>query len=546
MNIGTDIMNRRTAQRLNPYYGQYAPDGTLSAASLRHASLNRQFLLTYNLDIDKHSIDFLAGYDAYNLKVQSLSGSKKKIYSDGNTDLDNAILDPSVSSYTDRYSTAGYIFRAQYNYDGKYFGSVSYRRDGSSRFDKDNRWGNFWSVGGGWLLNQEDFLSDVKWINMLKFKMSYGIQGNDDLRYLDGTVNYYPYMDQYTLTNQNGDFGLALTYKGNKDITWETSHSFNTGFDFELFDNHLSGSIEYFSRKTTDMLYYKPTPLSWGYSSLPMNVGSMINRGFEVDLQGVLYSNKNIDWNINFNLTHFKNKILKLDKSLNGQLIDGSRIYKEKESLYQMYLRKYAGVDSETGKALYYKDIIDPDSKAIIGRETTDDWNGATQYTTGDILPKVYGGFGTSLRVYDFDFSVSFAYQLGGRIYDNTYAALMHGGGSTGQNWHKDILKSWNPEQTNTSVPQLDTSSLYANSLSDRFLTSSNYLSFQNISVGYTVPKTFLNKLDITSVRIYFVADNVALWSKRKGLDPRQGYLSSSNSYYSPMRTISGGLTLTF
>lgn len=543
VNVGTDVTNRRTAQRLNSYYGQFAPNGILSATSLRSASVNMQYLLTYNIDFGKHAMDFLGGYESYSYKTQTLYGSKDKYYNGGNLDLDNAILNPSTSSYTDRYNTAGYLFRAQYNYDSKYFGSFSFRRDGSSRFHKDNRWGNFWSVGGGWLMNEEAFLQEASWIDMLKFKASFGIQGNDDLLYADGTTNYYPYLDQYKLTNQNDDFGLALNYKGNKDITWETSQSFNTGFDFELFGSRLNGSVEYFSRKTTDMLYYKPTPISLGYASIPMNVGSMINRGFEMDLNGVAYTNRDITWTLNFNLTHFKNKILELDKSLGGKLEKGARIFKEGESLYQMYLRKYAGVDEATGQALYYLSEFDEDGK----QKTTTEYNKAPKYATGDILPKVYGGFGTTLNVRDFDFSVSFAYQLGGRVYDNTYSSLMHeGGGSAGKNWHKDIRKAWTPENTTSSIPQLNSSYTYSNSLSDRFIVSSNYLSLQNITLGYRVPKKLLNTIGVSSLRFYVVADNVALFTKRKGLDPRQGYLSSGNDSYSPMRTISGGLTLSF
>lgn len=546
MNLGTDITNRRSAARLNSFYGQYAPNGVLSASSVRNISFNKQFLLSYNVDFDKHSLDFLAGYEGYNLKMQSLSGSKEKLYNPDNLDLDNAIMKPSVSSATSRYSTAGYLFRAQYNYDNKYFASASFRRDGSSRFHKDNRWGNFWSLGGGWLISSEEFMSEAKWVNMLKFKMSYGVQGNDNLLYQDGTANYYPYLDQFRLTNLSGDFGLALDYKGNKDITWETSHSFNTGFDFELLHSRLNGSIEYFSRKTTDMLYYRPMPLSLGYANIPMNVGSMVNRGVEFDVTGVAYENKVVQWDLNLNMTHFKNKVLKLDKSLNGQLIDGTRIYKEGESLYQLYLRKYAGVDTETGKALYYLDVKDENGK-VTGVTTTDDLNKATQYGTGDILPKVYGGFGTTLKVYDFDFGVSFAYQLGGQVFDSTYQSLMHvGGRSAGQNWHKDIRNAWTPEHPNTNVPQLNSNSAYANSTSDRFLISSNYLSLQNITLGYTVPRKLLNKAGLSSLRFYVVADNVALFTKRKGLDPRQSYVSSNNSNYSPMRTISGGLTLSF
>lgn len=545
-NIGTDITNQRMAQRLNPYYGQFAnTGGVLSAESSRIGTLNRQFLLTYNFDIDKHSLDFLVGYEAYSMRSQSLYGSKDKLYNGDILDLNNAINNPQTQSTTDRYNTAGYLARAQYNYDNKYFGSVSFRRDGSSRFHKDNRWGNFWSVGGGWLMNKEKFLSNVAWIDMLKFKMSYGVQGNDNLLYTNGYSNYYPYLDQYKLTNLDGDFALAFNYKGNKDITWETSHSFNTGFDYELFGARLNGSIEYFSRKTTDMLYYKPTAISDGYAHIPMNIGSMVNRGVELDLTGVVYEAKDITWDLNFNLTHFKNKILKLDKSLGGELVDGSRIYKEKESLYQLYLRKYAGVNEETGEALYFSEKKNSETGKMETIKTVN-WGDAKRYATGDVLPTIYGGFGTSLKVYDFDFSLSFAYQVGGEVLDYTYQELMHNGSSAGTNWHKDILNAWTPDNTKTNVPRLNRQDEYSNNLSDRFLVSSNYLSLQNITLGYNIPKSILNKIDISALRFYIVADNVALFTKRKGLDPRQGYLGSSNDVYSPMRTISGGLTLTF
>ena len=546
VNLGTDVSNRRTASRLNPFYGQYEDTGgILSAASRRTATMNKQFLLTYNFEVGKHGLDFLVGYEAFSLKINELSGSKEKIYNVNVIDLNNAINNPSVSSYTDKYNTAGYLGRVQYDYDGKYFGSMSFRRDGSSRFHKDNRWGNFWSIGGGWLMSEEDFLSDVKWVDMLKFKMSYGVQGNDDLLYSDGvTSNYYPYADQYILSKQGAGFGLAFDYKGNKDITWETSHSFNTGFDYAFFGNRLTGSFEYFSRKTTDMLYYKPTAPSLGYSTMPMNVGSMINRGVELDINGVLYENRNIEWAANVNLTHVRNKIKKLDKSLNGQLIDGTRIYREGESLYQLYLRKYAGVNDE-GVALYYMEQENEETGAM-ETVTTTTWGNATQYGTGDILPKVYGGFGTSLKLFDFDLSVSFAYQMGGRLYDNTYAGLMHNGSRAGQNFHKDAQNAWTPDNSNSSVPRMNRLDQFSNSLSDRFLISSNYLSLQNITVGYNLPKNLLNPLGVTNLRLYLVADNVALMSKRKGLDPRQGYSSSGSDVYSPMRTISGGVNISF
>ena len=539
-NWGMDLDNTRYNELINPYYGQYAGNtgGVVGVSHSRVFSINQQYLLTYKKNFGDHNIDLLAGFESYDYKNQSLSGSKQKVYNPTIVELNNAINTPSTNSSTANYATAGFLFRAQYDYLEKYFASASFRRDASSRFHPDNRWGNFWSVGLGWLMNKESFLQHVSWIDMLKFKISYGAQGNDNIG------NYYAYLDQYTVSNSNNDFALALSYKGNKDITWETSHSFNTGFDFEFFKGRLSGTVEYFSRKTTDMLYNKPMNASAGYASIPMNVGSMTNKGVELDLNGLLIDTNDLTWRLNFNLTHFKNTINELDPSLNGEMISGSYIYREGESRYQFYLRKYAGVD-ENGVAQYYKDITDAEGN-VTGQEKTTDAPNATRYATGDILPKVYGGFGTSLNAYGFDFSISFAYQLGGRMYDNGYASLMNSGTDPGQNWHKDILKAWTADNKGSNIPRLSATDQYANYLSDRFLTKSDYLSINSITVGYTLPKSWVRSLNISSLRVYMSADNVALFSKRKGFDPRQSYTTASADVYSPIRAISGGLSLSF
>ena len=546
INIGIDANNVRSTDLVNPFYGQYSETsgvgGIVSVSTQRTFSTNQQYLLTYNKTFNHiHNLDVLAGHENYNYKYQYLYGSREKIYNPNLPELNNGIMNQSNASYSQSYATEGWLFRVQYDYDGKYFGSASYRRDGSSAFHPDNRWGNFWSVGAGWLMNKESFLENQNWIDMLKFKISYGLQGNDNLLYMNGYRNYQPYMDQYTLTNNNSDFATTLYYKGNQDITWETSHSFNTGFDFAFWKGKLSGSIEYFSRKTTDMLYFKPVASSMGYSRFPENVGSMINRGVELDLNSNIFDTKDLTWDINFNLTHFKNKVLELAPELNGQLIDGSRIYREGESMYQLYLPKYAGVDPETGESLWA--LTEPNEK---GETTTTSYSEASshRFMTGDILPKVYGGFGTSLTFKGFDFSIAFAYQLGGRILDYTYQSLMSTD-AQGSAWHVDMLNAWTPENKNTNVPRMNVNDIYVSYSSDRWLTSSNYLSLQNITFGYTLPKNWTRKLQVEGVRLYFVADNVALLTARKGLDPRQGYVASDN-VYSPIRTISGGISLNF
>ncbi|MDD2285498.1 MAG: SusC/RagA family TonB-linked outer membrane protein, partial [Paludibacter sp.] len=308
-NFGVYAANSRYNFSLNPYYGQYASTG--GVANVEHNrkfAVNQNYLLTYDKEFDGvHNVGVLAGFESYAYKSQNLWGSKEKMYSN-TPEISNAILNPSTESSTDTYSTMGFLARANYDYVGKYHFSASYRRDASSRFHPDHRWGNFWSGGFGWIMNKESFLEDQSWINLLKFKMSYGAQGNDDLG------NYYAYLDQYSVVMQDDDFATTLKYKGNKDLTWETSHNFNTGFDFSLFADRLGGTIEYFSRTTSDMLYYKPVSPSLGYSELPVNVGSVRNAGVEIDLNGKVYSSRDLKITAYANATLLKNTILELEE----------------------------------------------------------------------------------------------------------------------------------------------------------------------------------------------------------------------------------------
>ena len=461
--------------------------------------------------------------------------------------MGNVIDKFTIGGKKDLYSTKGFFGRVNYSYNDTYFGNVSYRRDASSRFAPENRWGNFWSASVAWMLTRESFMEDITWVNMLKFKASFGQQGNDDILYPGVLLekNYYPWLDQYKMTGANGTFADGtLLYKGNPDITWETSTSYNIGADFGLFNNKLNGSIEYFGRKSKDMLYNRPTAGSLGYTAVPMNVGSMTNSGVEIDLNYQIMANKKFNWSVNLNATFVKNKINKLHPDLNGKLIDSDRIYEEGESMYRMYLVDYAGVDEKTGEALYW--AKDDNGNAI----KTSEYSTAENYkvATDDMMPTVYGGLGTTFEAYGFDASIQLSYQLGGKIYDTGYRRLMHGGASSsaGWNWHKDIYNAWTPENPTSNIPRLNASDKYTNSASTRWLTSSDYLSINNITVGYTLPQQLVKKVMLDKVRVYFTADNVALISARKGLDPRQSYISATTALYTPIRTISGGISLTF
>jgi TonB-linked SusC/RagA family outer membrane protein len=545
--IGYQTATQKYNHLMNNYYGQYASSGGyVEVETARSIGLNQQYLATYINTFDQHSIDLLAGFESYRENGSSLFGYKQKIFQPGVPELGNAITDPNTGSSADTYATVGFLAQAKYSYRTKYYLSASYRRDASSCFHPDNRWGNFWSVGGAWDLTGEDFMSDFDKIDLLKIKASYGAQGNDKLMYA-GLINYHPYQDQFRVSESNGTFATSRIYKGNKDITWETSLNFNAGVEFSLFDDRFNGTVEGFSRETKDQLYYRPVSPSLGYDEFPMNIGSIRNSGFEVDLHGDVIRTNDLVVNLYFNTTYIKNKIIALHESLGGEWISGSYIYREGSSLYNFYIREYAGVNPENGESQWYKDETDADGN-VTGRTTTNNWSEATQYEQGDIMPKFYGGFGASIDFKGFDLSASFNYQLGGKIYDSGYASLMHSGYSSdaGRNWHQDIMNMWTENNTSTSVPRINSNDQYTNSTSNRFLQCSNYLSLQNIMLGYTLPSRLADRLKIEKIRIYGVADNVALISSRTGLDPRQSYTTSTPATYSALRAVSGGISVTF
>ena len=555
-NVG--LMNDNT--RYNALYSKFASgatsDGQTAVQHSRIFAVNNQYLAEYKTDFGgtDHNFDILVGYEGYKLKSQSLSGQNDHLFSPYIGELNNADgkANQYANSNTTNYMTQGVLSRAQYNYGEKYFVSASYRRDASSRFHKKNRWGNFGSIGGAWLMSAEDWMSGAEWVNMLKIKASYGIQGNDDLG------SYFPYADQYShsYNEETGDYSLTLEYKGNEDLTWESSHSFNVGADFELFGGYLNGTFEWFSRQTSDMLYYKDVPLSSGNPTgqYPLNVGSVRNSGFEVTLDGNIFNTRNVQWSWNVNLSHYKNEILALDSSVSENGIRGGNyIYKVGGSLYDAYMRKYAGVDPQTGEAMWYKKVYDKDGN-YTGDETTKVFTDADQYELGTVMPKLYGGFGTTLRLYGFDLSAQFSFQLGGKYYDGTYQSLMHTQSSAGSAWHMDALKAWTPENPDSDIPRMDGDTSVGQTAVDNYLISSDYLSVNNVTLGYTFPRKWTTKIGIEGLRVYVAGDNLAVASARKGVDPRYsmglGSFTSGSGLnsgsYSAMRTIAGGITLTF
>ena len=548
----------RSTDLINPYYGNYAgQNGILTKGHSRTLDYTFRQQLDWGHDFNKHDVSAMIGHEWYRNNYYPLSASRYNMFDPNNLELNGAVTDNSgAASYTTMYNDEAYFARAQYNYALRYFLSAQYRREASSRFAKaDGRWwGNFYSVSGAWVMSEEKFMKKAKWVDFLKLKLSYGEQGNDN-------ISSYLYTNRYTVVNSGGNPAvIPSSTKGNENITWETVGELNGGLEFGLFKNRLTGSVEYFWRKTSDMLYFFSLPRSSGFGGYYDNVGDMVNHGVEVELNAEIFRLQNFKWNLGLNLTHYKNEITFMpDEKKTATVYDfdgkeykgytnGNMFLGENLSIGSFYMPKYAGVDPSTGESTWYYTKTDG-SKGV-----TANYDEATDYVVSEsLLPKLFGGFNTNFQLYGFELGVDFAYQLGGKIYDSPYATYMSSptNGSRGDNFHADLLNAWTPTNTTSNIPRLQYGDEYTSSLSTRFLTNASYLSLQNLSFAYNLPTNLLRKAKIDGVKLYVNAANVWLWSKRQGLDPRTAatnfsYGTSNATYYSTIRTISAGVKVTF
>lgn len=539
----------------NPWYGSKASvNGYLGKSTTTQVRTNNVQTLTYLKDFGKHHVNVLLGHEYYRSQTRYLEAFGQGGFSPDIPELNAFAYNYDNGSYKSTYNVEGWFGRAQYDFDEKYYANVSYRRDGSSRFAKKHRWGNFWSVGAAWIINK-DFLADKEWINLLKLKASVGSQGNDN-------IGDFGYTDTYRLAALNQKtMGASFRSYGTEDITWETTTNWNVGLEFGFFNNRLKGTLDYYYKKTTDLLFWLNIPQSMGAVGYYDNIGDIRNMGVEFVLSGDIIRTRDIDWNLSFNLSHNSSKILKLPESKmreggfetagkGGDLIPFW--YTEGGSLYDAYLPSYAGVN-EKGEALYYTDSSLPGGqstqKGVATKKdgVTTNYQDASVYTSGSTLPKVYGGFSTSFRWKYIDCSLSFDYSIGGKVYDYQYAMYMtppENASGAGSNFHKDWVKSWSPENPTSDIPRWQMGDRYTTAKSDRFLTSASYLNFQSFTLGYTLPK-FCK--EISNLRVYVMGENLCFWSARKGLDPRFAYYGNQGmTAYSPSRNISGGVQVTF
>lgn len=553
----------------NPEIGDGATNnGRLTSYAYQYSTVTLQQIINWNYQFnDVHNVEFMAAHESYSWQRKYTAGMNTGMAVDGNLTMGNFLNNSYFLGSDDEDKTESYLARAKYNYADRYFVEASFRRDGSSRFHKDNRWGNFFSLGASWNMKQEKFMKDVDWVNALKLRASYGEVGNNM------GVNYYGHMALYTIDKNGGEAALVKKSLSAPDIKWETTQTVDIAVEGTLF-NRLNFQIGYFDKRSKDLLFEVRLPLSagsypWVDDNMNMtqykNIGTVSNRGWEISLNGDIIKNKDWRWNLGVDATFLKNKIIKLPDG--KDILHGQQNYSEGHSIYEWYTYHYAGVDQMTGTALY---DIDPDKKesaeAAGALMTINgvDYATATSYAKrdwrGSALPTVYGSITSALSWKNFNLNMLFTYSLGGKTYDGSYASLMgvSESGASGNAYHKDILNSWDGApagMTENSANRVDPNgtpradfykSSDLNGVSDRWLTSSSYFVFKNLNLSYSLPTNWMKSIGLEGITVNAGVENLFTLTSRKGLNPQYSFNGGSDDTYVTARVYNFGLSVKF
>ena len=538
-NFGINIVNQ---EEYNYWSGVYNPQG-MNYNGLGQKYDTRTSILTWTNTIgwnktfnDIHSFDVLLGQEMqrYEFHEEYLCKADFPFCASGMRDLTTAASIMDGSYYRSQSRLASYFADAHYSYADRYFLSASYRRDGSSVFGADRRWGDFWSVGAKWRITEESFTKSQTWLSTADLRISYGTVGNQSIGLYASRGVYatgYDYSQRPGITPAQID---------NPDLTWETSRKFDVGFDFGIF-NRANLTFDFYNEDTADALYQVPLSMTTGLSSYYKNIGKIRNRGIEVGINGVIFTNQNLTVSAYANLTWNKNKVIKL---ADGAIESTYRIVEEGHPYYQFYMPEYVGVNPENGRALYYLNES--------GSELTEDYYAAAKRYVGSADPKVYGAFGLNARGYGFDFSIQFNYRSGNKVYDTGHDYTGWGSGSARRlPLQTMVYNSWTPENTNALYPQYITDDPYTTSsgnYSSRWLMDGSFIRLSNLTFGYTIPKNITEKALLQKVRFYVTFDNLHTWTKKSfvGYNP-ETYESGVIAWqYPAVFTFTGGVQLTF
>ena len=534
--LGVNINELRQYQYWSALYNPQAQDynGLGQQYNSKSTVVTWNNIIGWNYKFaDKHDISLMLGQEMQKKSYfyEYYAKSDFPFAASGMRDLTTAGTDQGNEYYKQEARLASYFADVHYSYADKYYLSGSFRRDGSSVFGTDNRWGNFWSVGGKWRISGEEFLSENEIITNATLRASYGTVGNQD-------ISWYAARGFYSSGyNYNQMPGMRPTSIPNPELTWEVSKKFDIGFDLSFLQRiHLT--FDFYNEETSDALFEIPLSMTTGISKTYQNIGSIRNRGIEFSINSSIIQNNDLNWNFFANLTWNKNEVIKL--STDDPLEYTYQIIEQGHPYSQFYMKEYVGIDHETGKPLWYLNKE--------GDETTSDYNAAAKRYVGDADPKVLGGFGTNLTWKGVDFNLNFNYRLGGKVYNS--GAAFTGFGMAFRTPLEDVaLNSWTPENKNAKYPQY----IYrdpnnATATSSRYLYSGNYLRISNVTLGYTLPKTWTQKAFIQKLRAYVSVDNLYTFTASDfvGYNPETSANGVIAWQYPATCTFIGGIQLTF
>jgi TonB-linked SusC/RagA family outer membrane protein len=530
-----DVITVDESQYKNRRYGDGRNSGGYAQVS---TLLDRNLVATQTLQWGKtlggvHNIDALVGYEAQRSTRNTTYGYGEEFPNDKLRNLASAAAAYDASATKTEYTFASFFGRVNYDYNGKYFASASIRRDGSSRFGADNRYGTFFSTGAGWTLSEENFLKDLSFVDYAKLRTSYGVTGNAGIGNFP-SVGLYGYGQDYDGTPGGGPSQIA-----NPALTWEKSISFNVGLDFELF-NRVSGTVEYFSRESEDLLLNVPISRTTGFSSLLQNFGDMKNEGIELTLNYQVMNTSDFTLDVGFNFTKLENTLTKL----NEPYTNGTKRLEEGRDIQSYYLYGWAGVDQSNGDPLWYTDETET--------ETTNNINNAERYFNNkSATPDFFGGFNINATYKNFTLTTQFNYSSGNYIYDAN-GRFIHGDGrltprSTSV-W--GFENRWVPGKTDALLPLHDWGDRKGgqSANSTRYLYDASYIRLRNLTVAYDFDESVLSFLNVRSLRAYVRGTNLWTITKDKDLflDPEQAISGVANGLTPAIRTVSLGVDIGF
>lgn len=537
LNFGFDYVMSKSKTYWNPLFGNAKSTNGLAAISDgRTFSFTFNQLLFWDRRFNEHHVDIMAGHELYKYNYQNLYGEKTGLVG-GLTELNAATTIEAANSYTNNYVIESYLSRFNYDFADKYYFSASFRRDGTSRFFKDVRWGNFWSLGASWRISEEPFMQNIDWVDNLTLKASHGVQGNDAI----GTL--FAWQALYNINANQNLPGATVGSLENKGLKWEKNENSNFGVEARLL-GRLNLSLEYYNRYTRDMLMNYPMAVSLGFDGYSKNIGNVKNSGFEFSLALDVVKNSQFNWVSTFMGSTVKNKVLNLaDKP---EIISGNFIIKEGEVLNSFYLAHSAGVDPATGDKLYW--VWDEDENGVRGEKYISSSQAkatASRDIAGSRIPDLYGSWSNDFRYKNFDLSIMTTYSIGGKLLDGVYNSLLYNS-YVGNAAHVDRKKSWRQPGDIVSIPRIDIGGAFSLARTADELIDASYFAIKNITLGYSLPSKWMRQIGSQGIRVTLTADNLYVFTALKGMDPQYNFSGGTGFSYTPSRTISLGLDFKF